>query len=94
MPQYPDGESALLKYIWKNLDTSHIDTTEDITSKILIKIVVEEDGSVTAPIMTVSSLERELYCIVKTLHFIPGIHLGERVRVKMTIPVYIHWRQN
>lgn len=91
MPQFPGGEKELLKYISNNIRYPQIATENGIQGKVVVKFVVETDGSVgNVQILQGRdrSLDEEAIRVIKTLpKWVPGRHNGIPVRVYFTLPV-------
>jgi TonB family protein len=46
-PEYPDGEAAMLKFFYANIRYPKFAIDQDIQGKVLVKFVVERDGTIT-----------------------------------------------
>ena len=91
MPEFPGGDTALLKYI---ADSTHYpkDAKEHaIQGKVITRFMVKEDGSVSdvSVLKGVSpSLDNESIRVVKMLpKFSPGILNGKSVPVWYIVPI-------
>lgn len=90
MPQFPDGEAALMKYL-----SSHVQmpqTEEKFDRRVAVmQFVVEADGSIgeVKVVRSVSpEFDAEAIRLIKSLpKFTPGRQNGEAVAVWYTIPV-------
>ena len=91
MPEYPGGNSALLKFIGENLKYPEDALQNNIQGKVFIKFVVNRDGSVDRieVIKGVDpSLDRAALEVVSLLpDFRPGKQNGVPVPVWFTMPV-------
>lgn len=89
MPQFPGGETALMKYIQKNL--KYPQKHDDVEGKVLLEFVVKKNGKVGA-VRVLSVLGRDFYQevirVVKSLpKFKPGRQNGKAVDVWYTLQV-------
>ena len=91
MPQYPGGNMALLKYISENINYPSDAHNNNIQGKVILKFVVNADGSVDQIEVIRSidpSLDSEAVRVIKTLpRFKPGKQGGVPVPVWFSIPV-------
>lgn len=90
MPQYPGGETELMKFLAKN--TSYPESLIDIgiDGKVLSEFTVDEQGKVT-DIKIVKSphpfFDKEVMKVVKMLpDFTPGMQQGRPVKVRLSLP--------
>lgn len=90
-PEYPGGEAALYEYLGKNIQYPEIARDNGITGTVVIKFVVEKDGSITK-----ASILREIGggCGKEALRIVnsmpkwkPGMQSGKPVRTEFTLPV-------
>lgn len=91
MPSFPGGEAALLKYVGTHIKYPAIAQEQEISGVVVLRFVVQEDGTV-GDVIVQKSLEKhcdeEAVRVVKTLpRFIPGKQQGKAVRVWYTLPV-------
>lgn len=91
MPSFPGGEAALLKYVNSHVKIPRIAEEQEIKGQVVLRFVVNEDGSVGEVIVLKSLLKQcdeEAIRIVKNLpRFIPGRQQGKAVKVWYTLPV-------
>jgi protein TonB len=94
IPEYPDGEEALFKFILKNVvypKEAYGKGKKGIEGRVMIGFVVEKDGSLTnfEIVRTPHSiLGEEALRVVKLMpKWIPGKKDGKVVRVKFQLPV-------
>ena len=91
MPEFPGGQTALLKYIARN--TNYPDTCKryNITGKVFVTFVVEKDGAVNEVEILRSVdkyLDAEALRVIRSLpRFKPGTKRGKAVRVRFTVPI-------
>lgn len=90
-PEYPGGTAAMMTFIARNLRYPALCQENGIKGRVVLKFVVETDGSI-GEIKTVSSphslLEKEAVRIVRKMpKWKPGRQSGRTVRVWYTIPV-------
>ena len=91
MPVYPGGEFALKKYLRKNLHYPKKEKKQKIEGKVIVRFVINEDGSITNETVVKSvseGLDAEAVRLIKSLHnFAPGRQQGKAVKVYYVIPV-------
>lgn len=91
MPEFPGGEAELMKYVANNVHYPETARINEIQGRVVVRFVVEKDGSVGDVKVARSKdpdLDREAVRVVKTLpNFIPGKSNGQTVRVWFTLPV-------
>jgi len=90
-PSYPGGEEALYKFLGDNIQYPELARENNITGTVVIKFVVEKDGSITK-----ASILREIggNCGKEALRVVnsmpkwkPGKQSGKAVRTEFTLPV-------
>ncbi len=90
-PEFPGGMEALLKYLAKNINYPESAVDNGIQGKVMVRFVVERDGSVSAVETYKSvdpSLDKEAVRVVKTLpKWKPGRQQGKAVRTRYIVPV-------
>ncbi|MDU1903869.1 MAG: TonB family protein [Dysgonomonas sp.] len=91
MPQYPGGDSELIRYIGSNLRYPTIAAENNIEGRVVIRFVVGKDGSVSDinVIQTLDpSCDKEAMRVVKSMgRWIPGMQNGRPVAVYYTLPI-------
>jgi len=91
MPQYPGGEEALIRFIQKNLQYPQMERDNDIQGRVIVKFIVNEDGSVSdAQVKKGVSpgIDKEALRVIRMLpKFIPGKQQGKLVKVYFLLPV-------
>ena len=90
-PQFPGGETALLKYLQENIKYPPKALKDSIQGRVVVQFVVDKAGKV-GEVKVVRSVNKELddeaVRIVKTLpKFYPGRQNGQAVSVWYTLPV-------
>ena len=90
-PEFPGGMEALLKYLAKNINYPESAVDNGIQGKVMVRFVVERDGSVSA-VETYKrvdpALDKEAVRVVKTLpKWKPGRQQGKAVRTRYIVPV-------
>ncbi len=96
-PQFPGGSSEMLKYISSNLKIpKNVKPEEGLRSKIIVRFVVEKDGSMSDISVFESiypSQEEEIINLIRSMpKWIPGMHFGKAVRVYYSLPIRICFR--
>lgn len=90
-PSYPGGDDALYAYLAKSIKYPDLARENNITGTVVIKFVVEKDGSITK-----ASILREIGggCGKEALRVVnampkwkPGKQSGKAVRTEFTLPV-------
>lgn len=91
MPEFPGGDSGLMKYIQKNVKYPAIAKEYNITGKVYVSFIVDKKGSVTNVKIVRGvdkNLDAEAMRVVKSLpKYKPGKQRGKSVRVMFTIPI-------
>ena len=91
MPEFPGGNAALTEYLRKNIQYPDIARQFEIEGRVLVRFIVEHDGSVDS-VQTAKSLQllldREARRVVaKMPKWKPGKQDGKEVRVSYVVPV-------
>jgi len=91
MPQFPGGESAMLSTIGQNLKYPVIAQENGIQGKVIVRFLVEKDGSISK-VEVVRSLDpacdKEAIRLIRLLpKFIPAKQNGVNVSVWYTLPI-------
>lgn len=94
MPQFPGGDSKLMKYISENI--KYPETDECVDGQVIVQFVVTKTGEV-GDVKIVRHLhpmfDEEAVRVVKSLpKFIPGRMNGVPVNVWYTLPVRFHMK--
>lgn len=89
--QYPGGEAALMMQLAKTLRYPEYAQKNNLTGHVVLRFVVEKDGSI-GPIKVQRSLEERcdaeaILAVSKLGKFTPAKHQGQPVRSYLTIPV-------
>ncbi len=91
MPEFPGGDSGLMKYIQKNVKYPAIAKEYNITGTVYVSFIVDKKGSVTNVKIVRGvdkNLDAEAMRVVKSLpKYKPGKQRGKSVRVMFTIPI-------
>ena len=89
--EFPGGQAALMKWLSQNIRYPEAAQQNDIQGRVIVKFVVEKDGSISQ--VTVArgvdkDLDREAVRVVKRMpKWQPGKNNGVAVRSKFTLPV-------
>lgn len=98
MPEFPGGQEALLETISKNLHYPEEAIETNIQGKVILKFVIEPDGSVGRIEILRGvdpNLDKEAARVIGTLpRFKPGKQNGVAVPVWFTIPVSFQLKVN
>lgn len=91
MPQFPGGDTELLKYISSHLKYPTMAAENNIQGRVVVQFVVTKNGSI-GEVRVIRprdpDLDKEAVRVVKTLpNFIPGKMNGQPVNVWYTLPV-------
>jgi len=92
MPVFPNGDQAILNFIAQNTVYPEEAKIKGITGRVLVKFIVEKDGSVSEVDIAEGVdpiLDAEAVRVVSSLPKFekPGIKAGEKVRVWYMIPI-------
>ena len=91
MPTFPGGMGALMQWLSKNLQYPTIAAENGIQGKVIVKFVVEKDGSVSGVKVVRGvdpSLDREAERVIKNMPaWVPGKQNGSAVRCNFNVPV-------
>jgi len=91
MPSFPGGSGALMQWLGSNMKYPVIAAENGVQGRVVVRFVVERDGSVTDVKVVRSvdpSLDKEAIRVVKAMpKWIPGKQNGSAVRVNYTLPV-------
>lgn len=92
MPEFPGGQSAMMKFIAENIQYPVIAQELGIQGRAICQFVIEKDGSVTEATLARSTgdaaLDREALRIIGSMPtWKPGMQKGKPVRVKYTLPI-------
>jgi protein TonB len=92
MPVFPDGDKALISFVSNNTSYPEAAKENGITGRVMVKFVVEKDGSVSNVEIIKSVdplLDAEAVRVVSTLPDFssPGKKSGNPVRVQYVIPI-------
>lgn len=91
MPEFPGGETALLKYIAQSIKYPVIAQENGIQGRVTVTFVINQQGkAVEAQILrgVDPALDKEALRVIGTLPtWKPGKQRGKPVRVKYTVPV-------
>ncbi len=89
--QMPEPTYNLLEYIFKNIKYPDEARDKNITGRVIVKFIVDEEGNITDPVVLRSpdkSLSDESLRVIRTLpKWNPGKKDGKNVRVYFTLPI-------
>lgn len=91
MPQFPDGEVALMRYLQSEIKYPPTAAANNIMGRVIVQFVVEENGEI-GEVKVLRSIDEELDAeavrVVKSLpKFNPGRQDGKAVAVWYTLPI-------
>ena len=91
MPEYPGGMGEMMKYLSMNVRYPQAAQKAGVQGRVMVQFVVEADGTINNA-KVVKSVSEELDAealrvIEKMPKWKPGMHRGDAVRVKYTIPI-------
>lgn len=91
MPEFPDGASAMMKYIKENMKYPAIARENDIQGTVPVQFVVMPDGSISNVRVARSiggGCDEEAIRVIKSMpRWRPGKHNGRAVPVNFTLPI-------
>jgi periplasmic protein TonB len=95
MPQFPDGEAAMFKFINENLKYPAAAKENGIEGKVFVSFVVNTDGSIVdAKVVRGVKGGYEEEAALRLVRLMPkwkpGRQQGRAVRVLYTLPIYIY----
>ena len=89
--EFPGGQAALMKWLSNNIRYPEAAQQNDIQGRVIVKFVVEKDGSIGAATIAKGvdkDLDREALRVVKKMpRWQPGKNNGVAVRSYFTLPV-------
>ena len=100
-PEFPGGQSALMKYINDSIRYLEKAKTDGIQGRVIVTFFVNEDGSVSDAEITrrssnlanCSLLDEEALRVVSSMpQWTPGKSRGKITRIKYTVPVMFRLR--
>ena len=96
-PQYPGGDEALMKFFADNIVYGEI-KNDCFGSKIIYTLIIDTNGVAVNPEAFIRGCpDNEILqnnfaeIILKMPHWTPGNQNGKKVKVKMVLPVNIHF---
>jgi protein TonB len=91
MPQFPGGDSAMIKYIDDNLKYPDSARANNIEGRVFVTFTIDEDGKVADASLKNSiggGCDEEALRVIKAMPtWKPGSQDGEGIRVDYTIPI-------
>lgn len=91
MPQYPGGEMAMMEYLMRNVKYPEEAAAANKEGKVVVKFVVEADGSIgdTEVVRSVDPLlDAEAVRVIKAMpRWTPGKSNGQPVACAYTVPI-------
>lgn len=91
LPEYPGGMKALFEFVGTNLKYPKAARDKKIQGKVLIKLVVEEDGRISETAILESlgyGCDEEVTRVVQAMpKWTPGRNGNETVRTSLVLPV-------
>lgn len=89
--EFPGGQNALMKFLSANIVYPEAARLNNIQGRVIVKFVVETDGSITTPVIAKGidkDLDREALRVVKKMpKWIPAKNNGMAVRSYFTFPI-------
>ncbi len=90
-PEFPGGNTELIKFMQENVKYPREAIENNIQGRVVVQFVVEQDGSISNPVVSKSVnslLDKEAVRVVSIMpKWKPGEQRGEKVRVRYTLPV-------
>ncbi len=90
-PEFPNGEENLYKYLGSNIKYPHDALENGIQGTVVVKFVVEKDGSISnvkAVRKIGGGCDEEAVRVVKRMpRWKPGKQSGKPVRTEFTLPI-------
>lgn len=108
LPQFPGGDVKLMEFISRNIKYPEIATENDVQGRVIVRFIVEKDGSLTNPEVLATSpgigeaipIEVTSYKTEKERQDAEDHNAGvqalrdEAIRVVMAMPKWIPGKQN
>ncbi len=96
MPEFEGGYSKLIQYLGQNVKFSQPEKELRLTSRYYFEFIIEKDGSISN-FKQIRGKNLDFYNYVVLVfnnmpNWEPGKQNGEAVRVKMVLPIGIHWK--
>ena len=90
-PEYAGGQSVMMKFLSDNIKYPVSAQENGVQGRVICNFVVEKDGSITDVNVVKGvndDLDKESLRVIKLMpKWKPGIHKGEIVRTRFTLPV-------
>lgn len=92
MPEFPNGGlPAVVDFIKKNIQYPEVARKNGVEGRVIVKVVIDKDGSVTDPVVVRSVdpyLDKEALRVIGLMpKWKPGTQSGKKVKVYFTFPV-------
>ncbi len=91
MPEFPDGQAAMYKYIKDHLKYPAIARENDIQGTVVVQFIVTKEGDITKVVIARGiggGCDEEAARVVKSMpNWKPGKHNGRAVPVNFTLPI-------
>lgn len=91
MPEFPGGMDSLMSFVAKNVNYPEEAQEKGISGRVMVKFVVEKDGSVNDVQVVrgvAPTIDAEAVRVVQAMpKWKPGMQKGEPVRVSYTLPL-------
>jgi protein TonB len=91
MPTFPNGESAMMKYLRDNIKYPNIARENGISGRVIVQFVVSKDGEIkNAKVVRGigGGCNEEALRVVNAMpRWVPGKHNGRTVPVTFTLPI-------
>src|SRR6187399_1177868 len=91
MPTFPNGETAMMKYLRDNIKYPNIARENNIEGRVIVQFVVSKDGDIkNAKVVRGigGGCDQEALRVVNAMpRWVPGKHNGRSVPVTFTLPI-------
>lgn len=91
MPEFPEGNQALMTFLSKNIDYGPVYQGNGTQGRVIVEFIVNKDGNIINPkvIRGVDRfLDKEALRVIKLMpKWKPGMQNGEKVNVRFRVPV-------
>lgn len=92
VPEFPNGGlPAMVDFIKKNIKYPEVARKNGVEGRVIVKVVIDKDGSVTDPVVVRSVdpyLDKEALRVIRLMpKWKPGTQSGKKVKVYFTLPV-------
>lgn len=98
MPQFPEGDAEMLKYINRNIKLSHVKDDEVLVDRVLVRFIVRKTGLIDSPKIIRGDKDSQLAknaieLVLNMPKWSPAMQNGIAVDVYYYLPIHICLRK-